>query len=83
MTPKEHASQLLAEWIQCKYARPKSNAVDIQLDKDNCQVWAQHLTRQYHWGSDLEISEACYQFEPRLRELREKVIIEILKNGAV
>ena len=83
MDARERASELLAEWLMCKDARPRSKAVDIQLDKDSCQKWAQHLARQYHWGSDAEIAEACNQLEPRLKSLREKLIIEILTHGTI
>lgn len=81
--PRERASMLLAEWLMCKDARPKRNAVDIQIDKDLCQTWAQHLAKQFHWGTDSEITEACDQLESRLQPLKEKIVIEVLKNGSV
>ncbi len=80
---RQHADELLAEWNLCKNARPKHNAVDIQILKDSCKKWAMHLHSQIQWGNELEIAEACHQLEPRLKELKEQVIIEILKYGTV
>lgn len=80
---KERADELLAEFDLCWRARPRQNTVDIQLAKDECAKWAYHLNAQRSWGSDLEIAEACYQLEPRLKELREQVIIEILTHGSI
>jgi hypothetical protein len=59
------------------------NAVDVQLEKDSCAKWAHHLNTQRGWGTDREIAEACYQLEPRLKKLKEKLIIEILNHGPV
>lgn len=83
MTPQEHAKQLLEEWNLCEKARPKNNAVDIQLDKDIMKPWVSYLSRQLNWGNDIELQEACYLFESRLRELKEKLVIEVLTNGSV
>ena len=77
------ADQLLQEWDLCKNARPKSNAVDIQILKDSCKQWANYLYTQRQWGGEHELAEACHQLEPRLKQLREQVIIEILKHGAI
>ena len=77
------ADELLQEWDLCKHARPKSNAVDIQILKDSCKQWANYLYTQKQWGNELELVEACYQLEPRLKDLREQVIIEILKHGTI
>ena len=54
-----------------------------QLDKDVVAPWASYLMRQLAWGNDNEIQEACYQLESRLIELKEKIVIEVLKNGTV
>jgi hypothetical protein len=43
---KEHARNLIAEFYLCSHAKPKSNAVDIQLEKDSCAKWADYLIRQ-------------------------------------
>ena len=83
MTPREHAEQLLEEWHLCQHARPKNNAVDIQLDKDSLTSWISYLARQLTWGSDVDLREACYQVESRLKNLKEKLVIEVLKNGSV
>lgn len=84
MTPQEHAKKLLNEWFLCSKARPKSQAVDIQLDKDVLEPWAAYLDRQLAWSNDDDkLQEVCYQFESRLNALKEKIIIEVLKNGSV
>ena len=80
---KEYADQLIEEYNMCCRARPKHNAVDIQILKDSVGKWASHLATQRSCGTDNEIAEACFQLEPRLRELKEQVIIEVLKNGPV
>jgi hypothetical protein len=77
------AEELLTEFDLCWKARPRHNTVDIQLLKDECAKWAHHLNTQKSWGSDLEIAEACHQLEPRLKELKEQVIIEILTHGPI
>ncbi len=83
MTPQERAKQLLEEWNLCVKAKPKHNAVDIQLDKDVIAPWANLLIRQMAWGKEPELIETCNQFESRLRTLKEKIIIEVLQNGSV
>lgn len=80
---KEYADQLLEEYNLCCRARPRHNAVDIQLLKDSVGKWASTLATQRSWGSVVEIAEACHQFEPRLQELKAQVITEVLTNGAV
>ncbi len=83
MDYKAYATYLLYEYDLCCRARPKHNAVDIQLLKDSVGKWASHLATQRSWGTDTEIAEACHQLEPRLKELKEQVIIEVLRNGTV
>ena len=80
---KQYATELLAEFDLCCQAKPKHDAVNIQLDKDSCAKFAHHLTTQRSWGSDNEIAEACYQLEPKLQKLKEKLVMEILTNGPV
>jgi hypothetical protein len=80
---QERADELLTEFDLCWKARARQNTVDIQLLKDSCAKWAHHLNAQRAWGSDLEIAEACHQLEPRLKELKQQVIIEILTHGTV
>ena len=77
------ADELLTEFDLCWRARPRQNTVDIQSLKDECAKWAHHLNTQRSWGSDNEIAEACYQLEPRLKELKEQVITEILIHGSL
>lgn len=80
---KVHADQLLEEYNLVILAKPKNNTVNIQLEKDAVSKWASHLSTQRLWGTDIEIAEACHQLEPRLKQLKQKVVIEILKNGPV
>ena len=83
MTHKEHANNVLREWALCSTARPKNNAVNIQIEKDTCGRWAVNLIHNINWGSEREIVEACHQLESRLKPLKEKIVIEVLQNGAV
>lgn len=80
---KARATTLLDEFNLCVKARPKHNAVGIQLLKDSCGKWAYQLATQRSWGNDTEIAEACHQLEPRLKQLKEQVIIEVLTNGTI
>ena len=80
---KQRATELLEEFDLCCKAKPKHNAINVQLEKDSVAKFAYHLATQRGWGTDNEIAEACYQFEPRLQLLKEKLIIEILTNGSV
>jgi len=80
---REHAKVLLEDYNLCLRAKPKHNAVDVQLEKDAVSRWAVHLNNQLGWGTDNEIAEACYQLEPRLRQLKEKLVFEILQNGSI
>jgi hypothetical protein len=83
MNFKEYADEMLEEFNLCIKSRPRQNAVDIQILKDTVGKWAYHLATQRSWGTDEEIAEACYQLAPRLQELKEQVIIEVLTNGTV
>jgi hypothetical protein len=78
---KDRASKLLEEFNLCIRAKPKHDAVNIQLEKDAVSRWAVHLNNQLGWGSDNEIAEACLQLEPRLNSLKEKLVLDILHNG--
>lgn len=80
---KLYAEQLLEQFNQCIYAKPKHDAVNIQLEKDSVAKWAYNLNNQLAWGTENELAEACHQLEPRLKKLQEKLIIEILKDGSV
>lgn len=80
---KAKADELLSDFNLCCRAKPKQNVVDLQLQKDAVAKWAYHLNHQLAWGTDFEIAEACHQLEPRLIELKEKVVIEILKDGKI
>jgi len=81
MSIRDYAEELLTEFYMCYQARPKHNAVDLQLEKDACEQWAGNLNNQLAWGSENEIAEAAYQLESRLKRLKEKIVIEVLKYG--
>lgn len=83
MDYQAYSTCLLHEWQLCATAKPKNDAVSVQLDKDRCEEWAIQLMTTSMWGSANELAEACHQFEYRLKNLKEKLIIEILKNGSV
>jgi hypothetical protein len=80
---KQRANELLKEFDLCCRAKPRHDAVGVQLEKDSVAKFAYHLNTQLSWGTDNEIAEACYQFEPRLKRLKEKLVMEILTNGSV
>lgn len=80
---RQRAQELLAEYDICMKAKPKHDAVAVQLEKDAVGRWAHHLNRQLGWGSDTEVAEACHQLEPRLAQLKEKLVMEILQHGSV
>ena len=83
MNIRERADQLLEEVTLCMQAKPKHDAINIQLEKDLVRKWAHHLNTQRGWGTENEIVEACYQLEPLLTELKKKLVIEILQNGSI
>jgi hypothetical protein len=80
---KQRADELLTEFELCLRAKPMHDAVNIQLEKDTVAKFAYHLNTQRGWGTDREIAEACCQLEPRLNELKKKLVMEILTNGPV
>lgn len=81
---KARATQLLAEYDQVITARPRTtDTVNLQLEKDAVSKWAMHLSTQRSWGTESEIAEACHQLEPRLNELKKKVVTEILKHDQI
>jgi hypothetical protein len=80
----QHAEKLLAEWALCKHAKPRGDAISLQIERDELERWAQHLSRNITWDPDTTSThEAVYQFEYRLQNYKEKVIFEILKHGTI
>lgn len=79
----DRANQLIEQYNLCMQAQPKHNTIEVQMEKDACAKWASHLATQRSWGSEAEIAEACNQLEPRLKQLREKIILKILSYGAI
>ena len=84
MNIQQRGELLLEEWALCKNAKPKSNAVNLQIERDGLDQWANNLARNLNWAPDnVTTAEAVYQFEYRLKSYREKVIVEILTHGSV
>jgi hypothetical protein len=85
MTPwHERAESLIAQWELYKNARPRNDAVNLQIDRDSLSKWATNLHWNLLWGQDTgELAEACHQFETRLATYKDKVVIEILTHGSV
>ena len=83
MNFKEYADHLIKEWTLCLEAKPKNDAVNIMIEKDQCEEWVIHLMRIRLWGTESELAEACYQVDSRLKRLKEKLVIEVLTNGAI
>ena len=80
---KQRAAELLDEFDSCCKAKPMHDVVTIQLYKDSVADCAYHLATQRGWGTEAELEEACLQFEPMLKQLKEKVVLEILQNGTI
>ena len=80
---KARADTLLTEFDLCCRAKPKHDAINFQLEKDAVAKFAYQLATQRSWGTDNDIAEACHQLEPRLAELKKKLVTEILQHGPV
>ena len=80
---KEKANKLLEEFDLCCKAKPHDNPVEVELAKLYCQPFAYHLATQRSWGTDNEIAEACYELEPRLKQFKERVVMDILHHGSI
>lgn len=80
---QKRAEELLDEVALCMKAKPRHDAVNIQLEKDAVDKWANLVFQQIRWGStEHELAEACHQLESRLGHLKEKLVMEILTNGS-
>ena len=79
----QHAEELLAEYDACCRARPYHNALDVELAKESCAIWAHHLATQRAWGEPNDIAKACHQLEPRLKKFKETVVLDILNNESI
>jgi hypothetical protein len=80
---QDRANELLLEFNLCCQTRPQHDTVSIQIEKDAVAKWANYLNTQRCWGSDNDIAEACYQLEPRLKKLKEKIIIEVISDNNI
>ena len=85
MTPwHDRAGELLADWNLYKNARPRGDAVNLQIERDQLASWAYQLSWNVTWGADAtEIAEACHQFDHRLRSYKDKIVMEILHHGTI
>ena len=83
MNVRELADQLLNEYNACCRARPYHNALDVEIAKESCAIWATQLATQRAWGNDNEIAEACSRLEPRLKKFRETVVLDILTDVSI
>ena len=81
---KAKGQTLLQEWYFYKSSRPKGHAIDIQTDKDDLQQYANLLQTALLWETNgNKIVKICHQFEYKLTQFKEKVVIELLTNGSV
>lgn len=79
-----YGRELLREWQTYKSARPRRHVLDIQSLKDDMEHWAQHLNQILMWESDTaRIAECCYQFDQRLSNYKDKIVIELLQGGSI
>ena len=83
MDYRQYAEQLLEEFNMCIRAKPRHDAIAVQIEKDSISKCACHLNNQLGWGTEHEIAEACYQLATKLEPLKEKLVLEILKNGSI
>jgi hypothetical protein len=84
MDYKLRAQELLDEWQVVKNAKPKHNAVNLQLEKDWLDKWSHLLQAKLLWSDDAnELAETVYQFENRLNSHKDKVVLEILQHGPI
>jgi len=75
---------LLQEWQAYRSARPRDHVLDIQSLKDQMEHWAQHLSYNLMWESDpVRVAECCYQFDQRLSQYKDKIVVELLRGGSV
>jgi len=81
MNVRDRAVEVLNEFYLCYKSKPRHNAISLQLEKDSCEVCAGQLNNLLAWGNDEQIAEACNELEPRLKSLKEKIIIEVLRHG--
>jgi hypothetical protein len=80
---QQRATELLEEFDACCRAKPRHDAVNIQIEKDRISKFAHHLNTCRSWGTESDIAEACHQLESRMIKLKEKLIMEILSDGSL
>jgi hypothetical protein len=79
---KEQAKILLDDWEKCRNARPRANAADVQISKDQLENKARRLGWMLTWDRT-QLDENCKIFAQELEQYKKKVVLEILRHGAV
>jgi hypothetical protein len=78
----EQARLLLEDWAKCRNARPRSNAADVQISKDQLESKARRLGWMLTWDST-HLDESCETFAYELEQYKKKVVLEILQHGSI
>ena len=82
---KALAEDLLDQWCQYQKLNPANQhfpePVELTIMKDNMMTWADFLRKQLHWGTDTDIAKATYNFQSRFTAFRDRITIDVLKNG--
>ena len=79
---KEHAKLLLDDWEKCRNARPRANAADVQIFKDQLETRARRLGWMLTWDQT-QLDENCKNFARELEQYKKKVVLEILQHGTI
>jgi hypothetical protein len=82
---KQLAESLLDQWSQYQKLSPANQhfpePVELTIMKDDMARWADHLLKQLRWGNDIDVAKATYNFEMRFNIFRDRITIDVLKNG--
>ena len=74
---------MLEEWDLCVNTQVPSNVIELQLEKDKCVLLARVLENAYRWEQDdLTLQQAYDAFTPKLQQLQQRIIFEVLSNSA-
>ncbi len=79
---KELAKMLLDDWEKCRNARPRANAADVQISKDQLENKARRLGWMLTWDQT-QLDESCDIFAHELEQYKKKVVLEILQHGTI
>jgi hypothetical protein len=82
---KELAENLLDQWHQYHKLNPANQhfpePVELTIMKDDMVHFADHLRKQLRWGNDVDVAKATHNFEMRFNIFRDRITIDVLKNG--